>query len=232
MLIELIGPSGIGKTTVLRELAATSVGQRADFLSYEDYVVQRRIDTDDKHGEEPSILTLFWRYSRFVRSVMTLAFLHGPPVKRRLRKALRCISSLGIAREMRARYPNKLIVIDNGFTQTLWSLVVESEALRGKKQIATAMTCYYELINQQGIRLLVDDEQVKARVFSRESAGRFNRNAGEVERQAYTKWLEFFREIVALAPAGMIVAEVDGQQAPADVAAAIAHTIENLDRSL
>jgi len=231
MLVELIGPSGIGKTTVLRELAATPVGQRDDFLSYEDYVVQRRIEAADKHGEEPSILPLFWRHPRFVGAVMALAFLHGPPVKRRLRKALRCLASLTIAQELLDRYPGRTIVIDNGFTQTLWSLVVESGALRGKKQIATALACYYELINQQGIRLLVDDEQVKARVFARESAGRFNRKAGEKERQAYGKWLAFFREIVAEAPAGMIVAEVDGQPAPSAVAAAIAETIENFDRT-
>lgn len=232
MLIELIGPSGIGKTTVLRELAATPVGQRADFLSYEDYVVQRRAEADDKHGEEPSILPLFWRHPRFVQAVMTLAFLHGPPVKRRLRKALRCLASLAIAQELRARYPDKVIVIDNGFTQTLWSLLVESRALRGQDKIATAMACYYELVGQQGIRLLVDDEHIKARVFSRESAGRFNRNAGETEREAYGKWLGFFREIVAQAPAGMIVAEVEGQQSPEAVAAAIAHTIDKLDRSV
>ncbi|MGI9329791.1 MAG: hypothetical protein ACR2QB_03665 [Gammaproteobacteria bacterium] len=231
MLIELIGPSGIGKTTILRGLAATPVGQRADFLSYEDYIARRRIEAGDKHGEEPSILPLFWQHPRFAMAVMTLAFMHGPPVKRRFRKALRCLASLAIAQELRSRYPDKLIVIDNGFTQTLWSLVVESRVLRGQNQIAAAMACYYELVHQQGIRLLVDDEQIKTRVFARESSGRFNRDAGKTEREAYGKWLDFFREIVSRAPKGMIVAEVDGQQSPENVAAAIAHTIDSLDIS-
>jgi thymidylate kinase len=226
MLIELIGPSGIGKTTAIRGLEKTSVGRRSDFRSYDDYMDMRRFHEEGRVGEEPGLLPLLWRHPRLVASVVSLALLHGPPLRRRMRKAFRCLANLAITERLRERHPDDLIVIDDGFMQTLWSLVVESRALRGRRLMRIALADYQRAIKQRAIRLRVDHEEIEERVFARESGGRFNRHAGPAVREAYRKWLDYFEEIAALAPPGMIVSEIDGRRDPDLVAASLAEAIE------
>jgi hypothetical protein len=143
-----------------------------------------------------------------------------------MRKTFRCLANLAVTERLVERHPNDLIVIDDGFTQTLWSLVVESRALRGRGLIRIALADYQRVIGQRAIRLRVDHEEVEERVFARKSGGRFNRHASPAVRETYRKWLGYFEEIAALAPPGMIVDTIDGRQHPDLVANALAETIE------
>jgi len=143
-----------------------------------------------------------------------------------MRKAFRCLANLAITERLLERHPDDLIVIDDGFTQTLWSLVVESRSLRGRGLIRIALADYQHAIGQRAIRLRVDHEEIEERVFARESGGRFNRDAGAPVRAAYRKWLGYFEEIAALAPPGMIVDEIDARRDPDLVATSLAEAIE------
>jgi hypothetical protein len=228
MLIELIGPSGIGKTAAIRSLAHTPIGRRSDFRLYDDYMDKRRSHEEGRFGKKPGVLPLLWRHPRLVASIVWLTLLHGPPLRRRMRKGHRCLANFAITERQQRQHPDDLTVIDDGFTQTLWSLVVESEALRGHRSLRDAMAYYHRVVGHHAIRLLVDDEEIIERVFSRQSGGRFNRQAGPEIQDAYRRWLGIFKEIVALAPPGMVVAEVEARSDPDAVAAALAKVIERI----
>ncbi len=79
-----------------------------------------------------------------------------------------------------------------------------------------------------GVNLEIDDAATTARVFARNSRGRFNRrNSGE-RRQAFAMWLDYHRRLVTLLPPGTIQASMDASGDPSEVAERLAAVVSRL----
>jgi len=234
VIIELIGPAGCGKTTAARHLDRLLRGHTPALLGFE---ALERLDREigERHLERLPfrkrmrlLLPLFLRHPRIAIPVMVLALVHGPPYKKRFRRAQRSLGHVLLMLRLRRLMPDMVVVADDGFTQTLWTMLVDSRALRGAWLIRLALASYHAVVEQRGLRFRIDDQTAAARVFGRESPGRFNRNAPDERRHAFGRWLAYHRRLVALLPEAVVAGTIDATGSEQDVARALADAIADL----
>lgn len=232
MRVEFVGPPGAGKSTVAQHLSEVDFAAPLHLLSFDDY---QSINLD--YGEKSimqmprvarwAILARFaLRRPKLTLAVAGLIFLHGRPLLRRGRKAQRVLAHFIFAERLEARFADWVVVHHDGFTQCLWSTVIDSGSLRGKGLIRFAMRQYYDRFRTRLIVFEASDELVAGRVFTRVSRGRFNRESSEVRKAEFGRWLGYHRELRDLLPEDLEKIPIDADSTPRDLALGIAVELE------
>lgn len=234
MFVELIGPPGCGKTTITRLLdewfadGPLPYVTSTELASFDRDIGEHYLERIGFIGRVFSLAPLLWRQPRVTVGVLILAAMHGPPYRKRFRRARRVLGHFLLMLRLRKLAEQRVIVLDDGFVQRLWSLVVESEKLHGERIIRTVLAHYDAALAPLGVNLEIDDDATTARVFGRNSRGRFNRESGEERRRAFALWLGYHRRLVALLPSKAIQASIDASGEPREVADRLAAVVIGL----
>lgn len=233
MIVEIVGPAGSGKTTIaeglddsFRESDATA--RYLPFVEYEKLNREIGEVAIMRRGRIARWLSLFpmcWHHPRLVLYVAALTILHGRPILRRARKAQRLLAHVLFTERLQALHADRICVQHDGFTQCLWSMLIDSTKLRGQGMVATIMRDYYEWVEPRVILLEIDDKLTAQRVFGRISKGRFNQDSPPRRRAEFERWIAYHRELVALLPANLERTSVDANFSPEVVAAASFHAL-------
>jgi len=225
MIVELVGLPGAGKTTLAEELDRLDPRPGAPFLAFEEYQALK-IEMG-----EIAIMRLgrmaFWRAigpvclrrPGLAFSLAVLTMLHGPPFKRRARKARRVLAHVLFTERLLEHFPDRIVIHHDGFTQGIWGMVIDSRRLRGHRLIRSAMRNFYGSIPVRILVLEIDDTTVVKRVFGRTSKGRFNMNSSPTRRAEFGRWLDYHRELILLLPENLAVSRIDASCNPAALAA-------------
>jgi hypothetical protein len=227
MIVEIVGPPGVGKTTIAARLDEVSRDSVIPLLSFADYqkldreIGERAIMKKGRIARWCTLAPMCWRRPRLVLRVALLTLLHGRPFLRRGRKAQRLIAHALFTERLQAMCPDKVCVHHDGFTQCLWSTLIDSRALRGRGMIHSIMRDYYGRVRPRLILLEIDDEMAARRAFSRTSKGRFNEDSSPQQQADFGRWLSYHRELVSLLPPDLDVTRVDGISGPDLLAAHI-----------
>lgn len=204
-VLELMGPSGIGKTTIGR-LAAARAPARVDFRL-------KPASGEDARGDEVwrvgEVLRAVRHDPRLARRVLWVALCHGRPLGRRLRKAVRLIQYPLDLERWRRSATARALVLDEGFLQKLWALVVESGRLRATSTLAKLLADHYGRSGVHGVLLDAGGDVVAERVFARTTRGRFSRESGPGLRDAYPRWVAQHRALVDMLPPGTVAGTID-----------------------
>lgn len=169
-------------------------------------------------GRLASLSSLLWHFPRIVLPVLAIAVLHGTPYRKRFRRARRLLGHFALLIQLRSIAESRIVVLDDGFLQRLWSLVIESSKLRGQGTIARLLAEYYTSIAPLAVELLISGDVTERRVFNRVSRGRFNRNSSAERRRRFPRWLEYHRELVTLLPPTAVQIKIDAETSPAEIA--------------
>ena len=87
------------------------------------------------------------------------------------------------------------------------------------------MRDFYSSIPARILVLEVDDTTVAQRVFGRTSKGRFNKDSSPLRRAEFGRWLDYYRELVALLPENLANSRIDASCDPAVLAATAQSTL-------
>ncbi len=224
MFVEFVGSPGAGKTTIMKRLGELLQDTQLPLVSFDEYQRMNR-----KFGEKSimkkwrfarwiALAPLCWRRPKLMAGVTLLALMHGRPMLRRVRKAQKVLAHVMFVERLQARYPEKIVAHHDGFTQCLWSMLIDSRALRGRRMIQSIMRDYYGEFQPLLVALEADDALVTSRVFARTSRGRFNENSSEVRRAEFGHWLEYHRELMSFLPRDLNIYRFDAS-APSDTVA-------------
>lgn len=220
MLIELIGPAGSGKTSAALKAEALLGEAGIDVLGFdrleelESEIGTRSFRGYDRVAQWRAIGALILKCPDIVLPILLLSWIHGPEQStglrgRRKRHARRALGHVRMALALRRMTVDRVVLLHEGFTQVLWTLLIDSPSLRARWLIRFAFARYHATFRQEGIRLVVDDNAVIQRVFARDGEGRFNRRSDDQLRRDFPRWLDDHRALVAMLPDGVIRAEVD-----------------------
>lgn len=232
MIVELIGPSGTGKTTAVDQIDGRDCEEPLDIvdkttlrtLEREAGWYQFREDKDV--SDVRKFLPFYLRFPSVALPLLALTILQGRPF--RWRYVNRALVTLSFSIHLRDHCRDRIVVLDEGFTQALWALTIDSNELHGTWLIRHVLNAYRRLVDPAGILLKVDPALARARVFSRESKGRFNRQSSPEQQRQFERALEHHRQIVALMPPGMIKATVDSAGDKAEIKQNLIRTIAEL----
>lgn len=234
MFVELIGPPGCGKTTIAHLLDKRFAGSTFPYVTsteldnFDNRIGERSLKHIGLLGRVFTLGPLLWHQPRIAMGVLVLAAMHGPPYWKRFRRSRRVLGHFLLMLRLRSLAEERIIVLDDGFVQRLWSLLVESKKLHGERIIGNVLARYYAALSPIGVNLEIDDDATTARVFARNSRGRFNRDSSEERRQAFASWLGFHRRLLALLPPEAIHASIDAGGEPQEVADRLAAVIADL----
>lgn len=229
MIIELIGPSGSGKTTTVEQLdqIGDEFGNQlmgvAELRQLENAHGWRRVRKFGDRAFAREMWPLFLRYPGIVWSIVMLMVLQGKPM--RTRAAKRALVLLSFSLHLRKHYPDRLIVLDEGFVQSLWGLLIGSQRLRGQSLLRRIMKSYWRAVKPVGIQFRIDPALTRERAFSRQSQGRFNRKSSADLHHQFGPAVEHHRRLVALMPKGMIQASIDVSCTKAELSTSVADAI-------
>lgn len=233
MLVELIGPSGCGKSTVARLLDEPLAAAGVAFCSFDEL---ERLDRE--LGERSLkrlglrrilvLAPLFWQQPRLYFGILAIAVAHGPPFFKRKRRARRLLGHLLFLTRLEQQAQGRVIVLHEGFFQRLWSLVIESRSLRATAVIRAVLAEYHARFRPIAINLVLADEIAAARVFTRQSRGRFNRDSSPKRRAEFARWLDYRSQMLDLLPPDAITASIEADDDPATVASRLAEVITRL----
>lgn len=232
MIIELIGPSGAGKTTVVGELDEYDGEEQlkltgvAELRTLEHEAGWHRLRKCKGVSKIREFLPLYWRHPSISWPLLLLTIVQGRPF--RWRSNNRALAALALSLHLGRNCRNWTIVLDEGFIQALWALLIDSKTLRGKWLIRRIIINYQRLVDPINIALAVDPAIAKSRVFARESKGRFNRKSSAEQRCQFDVALDHHRQLVALMPPDMIKATIDSANNRVDVSQRLVRTITGL----
>ncbi|MDH3663108.1 MAG: hypothetical protein OEU92_24315 [Alphaproteobacteria bacterium] len=236
MLIELIGPAGCGKTETARRAEAILREGGIEVLGFdrleelESEIGTRSFRAYRRATRWRATVGLLMKCPDIILPILFLSWLYGPEEStgtraRRERHAGRALGHVRMALALRRTAADRVVLMHEGFTQVLWTLLIDSPSLRAKGLIRFTLARYHQRFRQLGVRLVVDDDTVMQRVFARDDKGRFNRDSSDQQRRDFPRWLEDHRALVAMLPDGLIEAEVDGsgssERVAGDLAAAV-----------
>lgn len=234
MFVELIGPPGCGKTTIARLLDEWFAGSALPYVrstelaSLDSDIGEHYLKRIGFFGQVFCLAPLLWHHPRIAVGVLFLAATHGPPYRTRFQRARRILGHFLLMLRLRRLADERVIVLDDGFVQRLWSLLVESKSLHGERLVRIVLDQYYATLAPLGVNLEIADDVTTARVFGRNSRGRFNRESGEERRQAFSRWLGYHRRLVTLLPSKAIQASIDASGEPGEVADRLAAVVIGL----
>lgn len=234
MFIEFVGPPGAGKTTVMKLLGEKAKQSPLVLTSFEDYQQlnlefgEKAIMRSNFFARWLTLIKLAWRRPQLVATVSKLYFLHGTPLLRRLRKAQKLLAFFIFAERLTANCPEKIVVFHDGFLQCLWSMLIDSQSLRGQTLIQALLDEYYGEFEPLLMMLDAEDSVVSARIFERSSRGRFNKDSSPARRAEFGRWLAYHRELTGYLPAGLTMFHFAAASSPEQLAGEIYHTIEQL----
>lgn len=232
MIVELIGPSGCGKTTTVEQLGqhrhqtGHSLMGIAEFRQLESERGWVRIRKLGHLAFIREVGPLFWRYPRMAWSIIALTALQGRPF--RTRAAKRTLGTLSFSLHLQKHYPERFVVLDEGFVQSLWALLIGSRQLRGQWFLQQIIKAYWLRVRPIGIQLKIDDDLARARAFSRQSLGRFNQASSADLHHQFGSAVENHRRLVTLMPKAMIYATVDVDCAKSELSASVADIIKTI----
>lgn len=236
MIFELIGPPGAGKSTTAATMGPFFIAGDRRFMPHDEYAAL------DRWAGEAAIMKRSWlgrwwqlapviaTHPRLSFDLLRLTGLHGKPFLRRLRKAQRALAHFHFAEQLDAAFPDRVIVLHDGFVQCLWSLVIESKSLRGLDLLERFIGEYYGTLDPVLVVLQIDDTSATQRVFDRVSTGRFNRESQPSARARFPEWLDYHRTIVGLLPKGLVVHAIDANASGEAVALRAWTAIQDLAR--
>lgn len=232
MIIELIGPSGAGKTTVVGQLddydgrEPLKLISSAELRKLEHEAGWRLLRECKGVAKIREFGPLYWRHPGIAWPLLALTILQGRPF--RWRSAKRILAALSFSLHLEQTRRNRTVILDEGFFQALWALLINSKKLRGIWLIERIMMNYQRLIDPVNILLTVDPATAKSRAFSRKSNGRFNQETSSEQWRQFDFALDHHRQITALMPPNMIRATIDGAYNKADVSRTLVRTITAL----
>ncbi len=124
------------------------------------------------------------------------------------RRSQRVVAHALFSQRLEARVPDRLVIHHDGFTQCLWSTVIDSPELRGRELIREILADFYARVRPRVIVLEIDNELAAERVFERTSKGRFNRDSSPQQKAEFERWLGYHREIMELMPPDLDVIRI------------------------
>ena len=242
MLIELIGPAGIGKTTTARRAETILRKKGIEVLGFDELeALESEIGTRSirHYGFLASVrfvVAMLCRRPDITLPILLLPFIFGPEVstgsrRRRRRRARRVLGHVRLALALRRLAAGRLVLLDEGFTQVLWTLLIDSHSLRAPWLIRFVLRRYHAAIGQAGVRFDVDDATVAARVFSREANSRFSKESSEEQRRTFKGWLAFHRELVDLVPHALTRNEIAMAGSHDETTAALVAAVEMIRKT-
>jgi len=234
MIVELIGVPGSGKTEATLRALDLLAARGINCVGYEE-LERYRTERGDRYLNRCNLVarlfhfaTLYRRYPAVVLRVRWLALRHGAIGRKRWRKARRPLANLLMALRLESEFPGRVVILDDGFLQKLWSMLIGAASLRGLAHVEALLAEYYAATGVRCIRLDIPDDLAVERAFARDSKGRFNRDAGAKIRTEFGAWLGHHRACMERMPRGAVVARIDGSQPPDLVAAAVVDCVAHL----
>lgn len=236
VIVELIGLPGSGKTAATLRAIELLAARGVDVVGYDEFE-RYRTERGDRHLNRCNPVTRFVRLGDLrrrhpdaLRRVRALVLLHGALSPKRWRKARRPLTNLHMIEHLPATFAGRVLILDDGFLQKLWSMLVGNGELEGLEHVEALLAEYYAATGVRCIRLEVADDVALERVFGRDSKGRFNRDASERLRDRARRWFAEHHAIRERMPAGPLIARIDGAAPPETVAIAVADCIERVAR--
>ena len=232
MIVELIGPSGCGKTTLVEQLgrhrhqigrSLMAISELRQLENERGWVRFRKLDHRAFIKEFGS---LFWRCPRMSWSIIALMALQGRPW--RTRAAKRTLCTLSFSLHLQKSYPDRFVVLDEGFVQSLWALLIGSRELRGQWFLRQIINAYWLRVRPFGIQLKIDDDLARTRAFSRQSLGRFNQASSADLHHQFDSAVDHHRRLVTLMPKAMIYATIDVECTRSELSASVADLIKTI----
>ncbi|MFM8356353.1 MAG: hypothetical protein ACKOBM_15835 [Gammaproteobacteria bacterium] len=232
MIIELVGPPGSGKTLAAGRVIELLRARGLDVVGYDELEDHR-----DRQGDRRLNrlgLAACWRslaplrsaWPHVVRQVLALIWLHRAFGRKRLRKARRPLTHWAMARELAAAFPGRVIVLDDGFVQKLWSLLIGPTSLRGAPTLRALLAAYYADTGVRCVRLELPDALAESRAFDRQTRGRFHHDSGQRIRAQSGRWIPLHRDLVRLLPTATVLGSVAASAAPEVVALEVVRRLE------
>lgn len=242
MIVELIGPAGSGKTTTaclagrMLQEKGVDVLDVAELERLESEIGPRSIRKADFFAGTRLVVGMFCRCPDIAIPILLLSLIYGPEKstgsrRRRRRRARKALAHVRMALALRKTASNRLVLLDEGFTQLLWTLLIDGPGLRAAWLIRFVLRRYHAAIGQMGIRLVIDDATVTERVFARAWTGRFSKDSTGAQRRSFGRWLDFHRALVDLVPGTLTRTSMPMTGSQDDTAARLVAAVETIRRS-
>lgn len=221
MIVELIGPSGSGKTTLVRRLDKNCEDQTPDLLSLSDLrkleneIGWRKMRKDKGFQLFRQLLGFSLAHPSIGSKILALTILQGRPF--RWRAARRVQATYLLAIHLKNHLQGRIAILDEGFIQSLWALLIGSKELRGRWYMHRLIRAYNRAIRPMNVLLDVGPTTARSRVFARTSKGRFNMASSETLKEQFEFALDHHQQIVGLMSPDFISTTIDGTTQEAEI---------------